>query len=263
MGGQGPQAADQPVVGVTFAVPAVPGGEQRVGGGVRQAGGIGSQGSQVGSGLTVRGVERGGRDRSPSIKRKMEDGSAVNVDRSDRPDNRAAQWRSCVVGTANNTEQVNRKMRSPPADIFVWGIHPDTSIPDIVADLGDSGIIVQERDVEKKSKAEAFLVSYGIRLKAEDLEKALDPRVWPMRVKVREYIHYSTKPRQQRAGARGQEQADGTGGQDLHRPAPNGQAVGSVGQGGSQGERDKLPVPLATNRFSALSDNVSGDNPAV
>ena len=80
---------------------------------------------------------------------------------------------------------------------------------------------------------------------------------------MREYIHYSTKPRQQKAGARGQEQADGTGGQDLHRPAPNGQAVGSVGQVGSQGERGELPVHLATNMFSALSDNVSGDNPVV
>ena len=95
-------------------------------------------------------------------------------------------------------------MRSPPADIFVWGIHPDTSIPDIVADLRDSGIVIQKRDVEKKSKAEAYLVSYRIRLKAEDLQKALDPCFWPMRVKVREYIHYSRNPRQQRAGgARG------------------------------------------------------------
>ena len=51
-------------------------------------------------------------------------------------------------------------MRSPPADIFVWGIHPDTSTQDIIADLAESEIVVEERDIEKKSRAEAFLVSY-------------------------------------------------------------------------------------------------------
>ena len=79
-------------------------------------------------------------------------------------------------------------MRSPPADIFVWGIHPDTTIPDIVADHSESGIIVQEKDVQKKSKPEANLVSYKISVKAEDLQLALNPSVSPLRVKVREFI---------------------------------------------------------------------------
>ena len=47
------------------------------------------------------------------------------------------------------------------------GCSPDTSLEDIVADLAESGIMIQERDIEKKSKEEAFLVSYKIRLKAE------------------------------------------------------------------------------------------------
>ena len=54
-------------------------------------------------------AEGGGhvRDKSPSIKRKMDDGSAVEVDRQERTNNRAAQ-RKCVVGTANNIVQVYR-----------------------------------------------------------------------------------------------------------------------------------------------------------
>ena len=134
-----------------------------------------------------------------------------------------------------------------------------------VADLSDSGIVVLEKDVEKKSKAEAYLVSYRIRLKAEDLQKALDPCVWPMRVKVREYIHYSRNPRQQRAGGtRGQDQAEGTGGTGHHSGhVHGGQSLGGVGQVGNQGERGELPASLATNQFAALPDNVSGDPPAV
>lgn len=31
-------------------------------------------------------------------------------------------------------------------------------------------------------------------MKAEDLSKALDPCVWPLRVKVREFIHYKKRP---------------------------------------------------------------------
>ena len=31
-----------------------------------------------------------------------------------------------VVGTASSSTS-GRKMRSPPADIFIWGVHPDTT----------------------------------------------------------------------------------------------------------------------------------------
>ena len=171
-----------------------------------------------------------------------------------------------MVGTVNNTVQLNRKMRSPPADIFVWGIHPDTAIEDIVADLSDSGIVIEEKDVEKKSKDEAYLVSYKIRLKAEDLQKALEPGVWPMRVKVREFIHYSkNNSKQQRGGVRGQERVESTGGHGQHRgPVPVDQSSSGVGQSGNQGERGELPGSLASNQFAVLADNASGDDtPAV
>ena len=74
-------------------------------------------------------------------------------------------------------------------------------------------------------------------MKAEDLQKALDPSVWPMRVKVREYIYYAKRHPKQDGGAagatrqqggpgggaqqHGAEQAVGHG-QHVH-PGPSGQ----------------------------------------
>ena len=97
-----------------------------------------------------------------------------------------------VVGTAM-TRVSGRKMRSPPADIFVWGLHPDTTQDDIVKDLAESSIIIEEKDVMKKSREGAALLSFKVSVRAEDLQKALDPAVWPLRVKVREYIYYPRK----------------------------------------------------------------------
>ena len=37
-------------------------------------------------------------------------------------------------------------------------------------------------------------------MKAQDLQKALNPEIWPMRVKVREYIYYKKKPDQSNRG---------------------------------------------------------------
>ena len=106
-----------------------------------------------------------------------------------------------IVGTLNTNQRQDRKMKSPPADIFIYGVHPDTTEEDIINDLKDSDIIIEARDILKKSKPESALHSYKISVKAEDLQKALDPSIWPMRVKVRECIYYSRKnPRSQEQG---------------------------------------------------------------
>ena len=42
------------------------------------------------------------------------------------------------------------------------------------------------------SKGTPAVVSYKISVKAEDLEKALKPTVWPLRVKMREFILYNS-----------------------------------------------------------------------
>ena len=97
-----------------------------------------------------------------------------------------------VVGTSKaNTN--GRKLRPPPADIFVWGMHPETTPQDIVNDLADSDITIEEKDIMKKSKDGAALLSFKVSVRADDLQKALDPTVWPMRVKVREYVYYTKK----------------------------------------------------------------------
>ena len=58
-------------------------------------------------------------------------------------------------------------MRSPPADIFVYGVHPDTTPEDIVQDLAFSEIIIKTQDITVKSKEEAYLKSCKISVKAE------------------------------------------------------------------------------------------------
>ena len=88
-------------------------------------------------------------------------------------------------------------MKSPPADIFVWGVHKATTIEDIVNDLAESDIKIETKDVLLRSKPEANLCSYKISVPATDLAKALDPSIWPLRVRVREYIYYSNKPKKQ------------------------------------------------------------------
>ena len=245
----------------------------------------------------------GVRGRSPSIKRlRNNDGISVDVTgegqtsspRPERGNSRPPQ-RKCVVGTSNNSVLTCRKMRSPPADIFVWGIHPDTTIQDIVADLAQSGVIIEEKDVQKKSRPEANLMSFKISVKAEDLQVALNPSVWPLRVKVREFIHYSYKgvrqpgqqqgqPFQQGQIAR-QHQGQVGGVQSVGGAAQQGLQQGQIAVGGVQsvggaaqqgvmvqhggvvqhteGHREQGGLSVATNRFAVLSDGVGGDVQSV
>ena len=134
------------------------------------------------------------RSRSPSVKRqRAEDGSSVTVTESNTNENtKKSQKPKPVVGNSDCIK-TGRKMSSPPADIFVWGVHPDTTKEDIVNDLAESNIIVKISDIEKKSKDEAYLCSYRISVPATDLDKALDPAIWPLRVKVRDFVHYAKR----------------------------------------------------------------------
>ena len=138
---------------------------------------------------------------------------------------------------------IGRKMRSPPADIFIYGVHPDTSEEDIVNDLAESNIMVEVKEVILKSKPEAFLKSFKISVKAEDLQKAFDPSIWPLRVKVREFIYYSKKSTRPSPGGYVGEQPRGQAGrhqgQQGHTGHHNGQQFGvrnswqgGQGQGG-------------------------------
>ena len=231
------------------------------------------------------GGEGGERDRSASKRRRIEDTNDENTARA-RSQSQSKQ-KKFVVGTSN---QAGRKMRSPPADIFVYGVHPDTSPEDIVQDLAFSDIIIKAEDIVKKSKDEAFLKSYKISVKAEDLLKALDPAIWPMRVKVREFIHYSRRPGREGQGYQqqhGRVQAQGGGYQHQqgqgyhygrvyqHQQGHSGQTPGGpIHQGGELQQaytgrahvQHAEPVGvggppaqfLAPNKYALPEDNVPG-----
>ena len=101
-------------------------------------------------------------------------------------------------------------MRSPPADIFVWGVHPSTTVEDIVQDLSDSDIKIEAKEIVKMSKPSANLCSYKISVLNTDLQKALDPGIWLLRVRVREFIYYSNKPKQSDTASKNQNRKEST-----------------------------------------------------
>ena len=149
--------------------------------------------------LAPPGVSQTGvRSRSNSNKRRQgEDGSVLAVgddqqQQNDKPKNNLSLKKKSVTGTSNSL-LTGRKMKSPPADIFVWGVHKDTSVDDIVKDLAESEIVIEAKDVQQKSKEDANLKSFKTSVPAADLNKARDPSIWLLRVKVREYIYYSSK----------------------------------------------------------------------
>ena len=160
-------------------------------------------------------------------------------------------------------------MRSPPADIFVWGVHPDTEIDDIINDLAESDIKVEAKDIEKKSRPEAYLTSYRISVQASDLSKALDPAIWPLRVKVREYIHYARKNQNRsteyQAGKHGLNGRHGTHAQaDHHVQGQVGQPVNaqpaqqrSVNHGAQQVQHQQSQVEQDGVRHQQLYPNLS------
>ena len=68
-----------------------------------------------------RGWARPPRSRSPSVKIfRNDDGSATEIIQTAQTASKKG-----VVGTSN-PEINGRKMKSPPAAIFVWGVHPET-----------------------------------------------------------------------------------------------------------------------------------------
>ena len=145
---------------------------------------------------------------------------------------------------------------------------PQTTLEDIVNDLGASDIVIDTKDIEKKSREGSYLLSYRISIPAKDLAKALNPEIWPIRVRVREFIHYrrNTQGRNsngQQGGLSSQRQVaqqqhyglvpqqlpdQQVGGQQAH--AHFYQAVNNVGY---QSQQQNQIYPNLTNMFSALS----------
>ena len=248
----------------------------------QQNGGAGRRGRQA-AGAGNNGQERDYpplqqgnkiRDISPSVKRfRAEDSTAITANVQDNSQNnsrpRSQNRPKPVVGTSDSLI-TGRKMKSPPADIFVWGVHPETTIEDIINDLAASDLNIRETDIVKKSNKDAYLCSYKISVPAQDLQKALDPNIWPLRVKVREFIHYPNRNARAAGGQaeRGQTSAHGGGHGGRHGGGHTGESGGQPGQlvggnhqqDGQGGARPKtagvqLQVPTIelNNMFSALA----------
>ena len=163
-----------------------------------------------------------GRERLGSVKR-----SAPVPESEPQPAKRRNTEKTVVTGSGLGK---TRKMRCPPADIFVYGLHKTTTKEEIVADLAEGDIHISVEDIELKSRDNTHVSSYRISVPAEDLSKAMDPTLWPLRVKVREYIYYKKK---------------------YVAPKQMSNANSGVRQLG-----EVSPIPVTQNRFTHLQDNV-------
>ena len=125
-------------------------------------------------------------ERSPSVKRGLNDG--INSQNK-----RRNVGKPVVSGT--RTQEKIRKIESLPAKIFCYGIPKGTTKKDIVYDINEADIKITFDDIVQMCKPNetSNVVSFKILVPAEDLEKALDPTVWPLRVRVREFIHYQKR----------------------------------------------------------------------
>ena len=84
----------------------------------------------------------------------------------------------------------------------------------------------------------SVLVSYKISVQASDLSKALNPEIWPLRVKAREYIHYARKkqPRKPQNGQADQPSQVGHGQARKDHVGLGGQPAVQPGQGAPQNQ---------------------------
>ena len=148
-------------------------------------------------------------------------------------------------------------MKSPPADIFVWGVHKETSKEDIKNDLAASDIKVEIKDIIKKSHDDAHVCSYKISVAAEDLEKALCPEIWPLRVKVREFVHFTKKnnnnnrDQHNQVRQQPQNQEGVTEQQQRQHPQQREEHVRNDSQGEPRVEEFNLPL---FNRYDMLQE---------
>ena len=117
-----------------------------------------------------------------------------DLNNSARSRDRSNSRLRAVSGTFNSAgDQGVRKMKVAPVDIFVYGVHKDTTFDDIVEELKYSKIDIVKDDIEEKTREGSNVKSFKISIKAEFLEQALKPETWPLRVKVREWLYFPRK----------------------------------------------------------------------
>ena len=117
-----------------------------------------------------------------------------------------------VSGTFKGpADQGLRKMKVAPVDIFVYGVHKDTTFEDIIEEVKYSDIDISKDDIVEKAREGSSVKSFKISIKAEFLEKAL--KTWPLRVcvKVGEWMYFLRKRNGEEGGRMGQ-RSNGSGG---------------------------------------------------
>ena len=89
---------------------------------------------------------------------------------------RSSSRLKAVSGTfSGSTDTGARKMKVAPGNIFVYGVHKETTTEDIVEELGYSDIVIAKEDIDEKTREGSNVKSFKIAIKAEFLEKALKP----------------------------------------------------------------------------------------
>ena len=105
-------------------------------------------------------------------------------------------------------------MKVAPVDIFVYGVHKDTTFEDIIEELKYSDIDISKDDIVEKTRERSSVKSFKLSIRAEFLEKALKPETWPLRVKVREWVYFPRKRNGEEGGRLGQ-RSNGSGGHNT------------------------------------------------
>ena len=161
------------------------------------------QGVQRGRSSSVGGVKRPRLDDVPDVPRQRpaEAGGQANdrhVENTDRPNTpgweqpgrRGHRSQKAVVGTGGGS--LGRKMKTARADIFIYAVDQSTTVGDIVEGLALNQIEVSPSHVVKKTRTDvqSRFDCYRISVKQEDMDKSLQPDMWPMGVRVRQWVHY-------------------------------------------------------------------------
>ena len=79
--------------------------------------------------------------------------------------------------------------------LAVYGLAKDTTVEKLKAYLESKDLNVVECKLLTNFVNEARALTFKVTVKAKDLEKAKQAEIWPYRVGVRMYKHFSTKPK--------------------------------------------------------------------
>ena len=126
--------------------------------------------------------------------------------------------------------------------LAVYGLAKDTTEAKLKDYLETKGLSVVECKLLTNFVKEARALTFKVTIKAKDLEQAKQAEIWPFRVGVRMYKHFSTKPKPDKITF---EYQTAKGIRPIH---PAGRKSTSANE-----NQDAIPT---SNRFSPLQTDV-------